>query len=136
MIKSQYFIERTDHTLLPYRLSGLQRNSFAKVTFFSCCCKYYQKKCILWLRRKYSRSEKPKYIWFFAHLIVPLHQNQSTSMKRFLPVLTWLGALLLIAFALIFFESDLLWKVQHYNLFLDTPHFFREQMVVPGGFLS
>ena len=57
-------------------------------------------------------------------------------MKRFVPYLSWLGALLLIAFALIFFESDLLWKVQHYNLFLNTSHFFREQMVVPGGFLS
>ena len=57
-------------------------------------------------------------------------------MKRVIPFLPWIGALLLIAVALLCFESDLLWKVQQYNLFLDTPHFFREQMVVPGGFLS
>lgn len=57
-------------------------------------------------------------------------------MKRFIPVFTWLGALLLIAFALLLFESDLLWKVQQYNLFLDTPLFFSEKMLVPGGFLS
>ena len=57
-------------------------------------------------------------------------------MKRFLPVITWLVALLLIAFALLYFENDLLWKVQQYNLFLDTRLFFREQMLVPGGFLS
>jgi hypothetical protein len=57
-------------------------------------------------------------------------------MKRVIPFLSWIGALLLIAVALLCFESDLLWKVQQYNLFLDTPHFFREQMVVSGGFLS
>ena len=57
-------------------------------------------------------------------------------MKRFMPILLWVGALLLIAIALLGFESDLLWKVQQYNLFLDTPLFFREMMVVSGGFLS
>ena len=57
-------------------------------------------------------------------------------MKRFVPYLSWLVALLLIAFVLLRFENDLLWKVQQYNLFLDTPLFFREQMVVSGGFLS
>ena len=57
-------------------------------------------------------------------------------MKRIIPVLPWLGDLLLIALALLCFESDLLWKVQQYNIFLDTPLFFREQMVVPGGLLS
>lgn len=57
-------------------------------------------------------------------------------MKRIIPILPWLGALLLIAVALLSFESDLLWKIQQYNLFLDIPLFFREQMLVPGGFLS
>ena len=57
-------------------------------------------------------------------------------MKRIIPVLPWLGALLLIAVALLSYESDLLWKVQQYNLFLDTSLFFREEMLVPGGFLS
>ena len=57
-------------------------------------------------------------------------------MKRFVPILPWLGGLLLIAIALLCFETNLLWKVQQYNLFLDTSLFFREQMVVSGGFLS
>lgn len=57
-------------------------------------------------------------------------------MKRFIPILPWVGALLLIACALLYYETDLLWKVQQYNLFLDTPHFFHEQMAVSGGFLS
>ena len=56
-------------------------------------------------------------------------------MKRLIPILLWLGALLLIAFALLRYESDLLWKVQQYNLFLDTSLFFSEKMVVPGGLL-
>ena len=57
-------------------------------------------------------------------------------MKRFIPILSWLAALLLIAAALLCFETDLLWKIQQYNLFLDTSLFFHEQMLVPGGFLS
>ena len=57
-------------------------------------------------------------------------------MKRDISFLPWIGALLLIAVALLCFEPDLLWKVQQYNLFLDTPLFFREQMLVPGGCLS
>ena len=57
-------------------------------------------------------------------------------MKRIIPIFTWLTALLIIAIALLYFESDLLWKVQQYNLFLDTPLFFHERMVVSGGFLS
>ncbi len=57
-------------------------------------------------------------------------------MKRVISFLPWIGALLLIAIALLCYESDLLWKVQQYNLFLDTSLFFHEQMLVPGGFLS
>ena len=57
-------------------------------------------------------------------------------MKKIIPVLSWLAFLLLIAIAMLCFETDLLWKVQQYNLFLDTPLFFSEQMLEPGGFLS
>lgn len=57
-------------------------------------------------------------------------------MKRVIPFLPWIGALLLIAVALLCFDTDLLWKVQQYNLFLDTFFFFHERMLVPGGFLS
>ena len=57
-------------------------------------------------------------------------------MKRFLPLTTWLVALLIITGALLMYESDFLWKLQDQNLFLDTKLFFNEQMVVPGGLLS
>jgi hypothetical protein len=57
-------------------------------------------------------------------------------MKRVLFILPWLGGLLLIAIALLCFETELLWKVQQNNLFLDTSLFFSEQMLVPAGFLS
>ena len=48
----------------------------------------------------------------------------------------WLIALVIMAGAMLAFESDLLWKIQENNLFLYTSPFFREQMLVPGGFLS
>ena len=57
-------------------------------------------------------------------------------MKRFIPLTTWLVALLIITGALLMFESDFLWKLQDQNLFLNTKLFFNEQMVVPGGLLS
>ena len=57
-------------------------------------------------------------------------------MKRFIPLTTWLVALLIIAGALLMFESDFLWKLQDQNLFLNTKLFFNEQMVVPGGLVS
>ena len=57
-------------------------------------------------------------------------------MRKYLPISIWLVALLIVAGALLFFETDLLWKLQEQNLFLDTPVFFKEQMVVPGGLLS
>jgi len=57
-------------------------------------------------------------------------------MKRYLPIAVWAVALSVIAGALLFLESDFLWKVQEGNLFLETSLFFREQMVVPGGLLS
>lgn len=41
-----------------------------------------------------------------------------------------------IAVCLLSFESDYLWKAQELNLHLDTPLFFRQQMVVAGGFLT
>ncbi len=58
-------------------------------------------------------------------------------MKRLLkPITLWLVALIAMATALLFFESDLLWKVQQHNVFLDTSLFFHQMMTVPGGMLS
>lgn len=57
-------------------------------------------------------------------------------MRKYSTIAIWVGALLIIALALLIFEKDLLWKEQETSLFLHTPLFFREQMVVPGGFLT
>lgn len=50
--------------------------------------------------------------------------------------LVWLLALLVTAGLLLSYEHFVLWKIQEQNLFLDTPLFFRQQMLVPGGLLS
>ena len=57
-------------------------------------------------------------------------------MKGIRSIVIWGSALLAIAAALLFFESDFLWKVQQYNLFLYSSLFFKQMMVVPGGMLS
>jgi hypothetical protein len=57
-------------------------------------------------------------------------------MKRFQSIALWLGTLVVVAFALLFVEADLLWKVQQYSLFLNSSLFFKQQMVVSGGMLS
>jgi hypothetical protein len=45
-------------------------------------------------------------------------------------------ALAVIAFCLLAYESDFLFRLQELNLFLYTPLFFKQQMVVAGGFLT
>jgi len=57
-------------------------------------------------------------------------------MKRLKPIALWLGTLVVVAAALLFFEADLLWKVQQHNVFLDTSAFFQQMMGMPGGMLS
>ena len=57
-------------------------------------------------------------------------------MKKLTYIVLWLSALVVIACALLLYESNLLWKMQEMNLFLCTSMFFHEQMLVPGGLLS
>ena len=57
-------------------------------------------------------------------------------MKKYLPIASLLAGPLVLAVALMWFESDLLWKIQQYNLFLSTSLFFKQMMVTSGGFLS
>ena len=57
-------------------------------------------------------------------------------MKKLKGIALWAGVLIVVAFALLYFEADLLWKVQQHNLFLNSSLFFHQQMVVPGGMLS
>ncbi|MBP5713895.1 MAG: hypothetical protein J6X07_04250 [Prevotella sp.] len=56
--------------------------------------------------------------------------------KKYLTLGIWLGALVVIAGALLIFESDQLWKIQEKNLFLCSMLYFKEQIVVPGGLLT
>ena len=51
-------------------------------------------------------------------------------------VTIWIAALAALACGLLLCESHFLWKAQELNLFLDTPLFFKQQMVVPGGMLT
>ena len=57
-------------------------------------------------------------------------------MKILRPVALWVVALVVVASALLYYEADLLWKVQQHNVFLNSSLFFHQQMVVPGGMLS
>ena len=52
------------------------------------------------------------------------------------PIALWLATLVVVAFVLLFYEADLLWKVQQHNVFLHTSLFFQKMMTVPGGMLS
>lgn len=47
-----------------------------------------------------------------------------------------IAALLAAAYSLLTYESEYLWKAQELNLFLDTPLFFRQQMVTSGWLLT
>ena len=51
-------------------------------------------------------------------------------------IIIWTVGLAIIAFALLYYEKDFLWKVQEMNLFQHTSLFFKQQMVVPGGMLT
>jgi len=43
----------------------------------------FKKVCTFDIRRRYFRSEKLKYIWFFAHLIVSLTFVKDTFARQF-----------------------------------------------------
>ena len=56
--------------------------------------------------------------------------------QKYLALAIWLVVLVVIAGALLIFESDQLWTVQEKNLFLCSMLYLKEQLVVPGGFLT
>lgn len=57
-------------------------------------------------------------------------------MKKYIAPIVWLTALAVIAGLLLGYEYHTLWKIQEQSLFLDTPLFFQQQIVVPGGLLT
>ena len=58
------------------------------------------------------------------------------KMKKIKPIAVWIVALVVIAIALLSADADFLWKVQQYNLFLNTALFFKQSMAVSGGLLT
>lgn len=58
------------------------------------------------------------------------------TIQKHLAIILWALTLVVIASAMLFFESDLLWKVQQKNLFLNSSLYLKDQMVVPGGLLT
>ena len=65
-------------------------------------------------------------------------EKKLTKMKqlKYLPLPLILVALGTVAWCLLTYEADLLWKVQELNLHLDTVLFWKQQMVVAGGMLT
>ncbi len=57
-------------------------------------------------------------------------------MRKYITPIVWLAALAVTAGLLLSYEYHVLWKIQEQSLFLDTPLFFQQQMVVPGGLLT
>lgn len=57
------------------------------------------------------------------------------KLRNHATTLVWLVVLAVIAVILLRYEYYVLWLVQEESLFMDTPLFFRQQMVVPGGLL-
>ncbi len=60
------------------------------------------------------------------------------KISAFLPAPVAVGGIALFAtfITLLSYEGDYLWRVQELNLFLYTPLFFKQQMVVAGGMLT
>ena len=57
-------------------------------------------------------------------------------LKKILPYTLWVAVLGVVAVMLVAYEQHTLWKVQEFNLFLYTPLFLKQQMVVSGGLLT
>ena len=70
------------------------------------------------------------------------HEKQQSTVVTVRPWLKYISpavcglALIVIAVSMLRLEDEYLWKVQELNLHLDTPLFFRQQMVVAGGWLT
>ncbi len=62
-------------------------------------------------------------------------KNKDRFLQFFSPLIC-VVALIVTAVCLLVYEDEFLWKVQELNLHLDTPLFFKQQMVVSGGLLT
>ena len=93
--------------------------------------------------KKYLNSTRNNAVFSSEWLIIRkfcihLHRKK----KRMKEKLRLLGPAILVvglvatAYFLLTYESDVLWKAQELNLFLDTPLFLRQQMVSSGWLIS
>ena len=55
---------------------------------------------------------------------------------KYIPLLLVVIALSIVAWSLLTYEDNLLWKMQELNLHLNTGLFFKQQLVVAGGLLT
>lgn len=84
------------------------------------------------MQKQKNKQKKPQ-----AQAPATKPENRLTEGSlRFYPLLLATTALLITCGLLIFHESDYLFRAQELNLFLYTPLFLKQQMVVAGGFLS
>ena len=65
-----------------------------------------------------------------------VNDNHICMKKKLIDASLLAAPLLVVAVLLLLFESHLLWKLQELNLFLYTPLFLKQQMVVSGGLLT
>lgn len=66
----------------------------------------------------------------------PQKQELSEDALKFYPLILTGAALVAVFSVLLCWESDYLYRIQELNLFLYTPLFFKQQMVVAGGMLT
>ena len=62
-------------------------------------------------------------------------QGMMGMIRKHPATVVWVTALVVIAGVLLTYERHVLWKIQEQSLWLDTPSFLKEMMVVPGGLL-
>ena len=60
-------------------------------------------------------------------------QGMMGMIRKHPATVVWVTALVVIAGVLLTYERHVLWKIQEQSLWLDTPSFLKEMMVVPGG---
>ena len=86
---------------------------------------------LLKMKNKQEKLKKPE-----KKQPATAQRKPASPWLKYVSPLACVAALVAIALGLLNLEDEFLWKVQELNLHLDTPLFFRQQMVVAGGLLT
>ena len=86
---------------------------------------------LLKMKNKQEKLKKPE-----KKQPATAQRKPASPWLKYVSPLACVAALVAIAIGLLNLEDEFLWKVQELNLHLDTPLFFRQQMVVAGGLLT